>query len=104
MEPIFVDKTLMTEQNAVTGQNVSIQSSAPTGLEIVPWRPALHVLALQALPYVIEARRKAPLQATTPSLIIGEDGVVHITESSPERFEFQSEQKRPTQLKPWAEL
>jgi hypothetical protein len=98
MQPIFVDKTLMTEQIAVTGQNANTQSSATTGLEIVPWGPILHVLALQAQPYVNATKRKASLQTSTP-LIIGEDGVVHNPESSPKSFEFQTQQKRPSPTK-----
>lgn len=54
------------------------------------------MLALQALPFVLAARGKSPLQVPTPPLIIGNDGVVRSSESSPGVFEFQSEQKRPS--------
>lgn len=75
--------------------NVSIQALAPTGLEIVPWRPVLDALALQIWLDVVAINCRAPLQATLPPMIIIEDGIVSSFESGPIEFEFQTKQMRP---------
>lgn len=96
MQLIFIDKALVTEQNSVTEQYADTQIPAPTGLEIVPWRPVLDALALQIWPDAVAARRKAPQQTASPPLIISEDGIVSSTESVPAEFECQTNQIRPS--------
>lgn len=100
MQPILIDRNVMEEQNTES------QIPAPTGLEIVPWRPVLDVIALQLLPQVVEARQKIALSAPPPTLILGEDGVIsgtqskdgitNITQPGPRNFEFQTQQIRPS--------
>lgn len=64
--------------------------TAVTGLEIVPWKPVLDVLALQLLPAIVESRRDVKARSSAapaePVILLG----------APPHFEFQSEEKRPS--------
>lgn len=64
--------------------------TAVTGLEIVPWKPVLDVLALQHLPAIVESRRDAKARSSAapaePVILLG----------APPHFEFQSDEKRPS--------
>lgn len=74
-----------------------IQSAAPqpvlaptTGLEIVPWKLVKDAIALQLWPAIVQSRREAKAEPSiTPS------GPVILLEAPP-RFEFHSEQERPS--------
>lgn len=105
MKPIFIDNTLLSDQNASKKKEDSFK---PTGWEIVPWHLAPAVVLLQAFPYLIKARCKAmtmakeatsmPLPVSSP-IIISEQGVVHgsgLVDSGPVDFEIQMEDLRPS--------
>lgn len=66
-EPITIDKERY--QSALT----VIPAPASTGLEIVPWKPVPHVIALQLLPAIIDSRRAAETQARSePVIFLGD--------------------------------
>lgn len=77
-----------------------IQAPIVTGLEIVPWCPVHHAIALQLWPNIVAARRHAAHQQSDPaaSQIIHLEHVSHAgpEDSSPVEFEFQTEEIRPS--------
>lgn len=74
-------------------------TQAPSGLEIVPWKPIPHVLALQLWPAILESRQKANSLSHLDSVIFlpgpheEQGGPVN---SSPMEFEFQTQQMQPS--------
>lgn len=94
--PIMVDREADQAILTVAPQTVE----APTGLEIVPWQPVPHVLALQLWPSIVASHQAAKPQNHTASVIIlpnprEEQGP---EDSSPSRLEFQSQQMQPSLL------
>lgn len=99
-KPILIDHLATQNQEA---------TPAAMGMEIVPWCPCLHALALQLWPDVLEARRPATHIAIQDAMMsdevisLGEDGSDHALEngsqgpqlSSPPTFEFQTSQIHP---------
>lgn len=71
--------------------------AAVTGMEIVPWKPVLDVIALQLWPAIVQSRRQAK---SSPS--VAPSGPV-ILLGPPPQFEFQSEQIRPSPSVTWGE-
>lgn len=71
--PILVDRLALQNLEA---------TPAPSGMEIVPWRPCLHAIALQLLPNIMEARNRAT-HTTTHATMVSE-GVIILGENSPQ--------------------
>ena len=77
----------------------TVEAPPVTALEIVPWCPVHHAIALQLWPDIVEARRRAARQSTSaPTQIIHLDHVVSfgLEDSGPMDFEFQTEGNRPS--------
>jgi hypothetical protein len=93
-EPIIIDREVL--QPAL----LPVQDPAPTGLEIVPWKPIPHVLALQLWPVIVESRRTAEAQSkSAPVILLGDipRAQQHSPEDSgPSVFEFQATQNQPS--------
>jgi len=90
-EPIVIDRALVQHSAIVA------PSTTSTGLEIIPWQPLRHELALQLWQVIVESHRQAKSIAA-PSLVIilldiqCEQGP---SESSPVDFKFQTSPIRP---------
>lgn len=98
--PVVVDISLIAS---------AVQCPASSGLEIVPWVPVKHALALQLLPAILECCQKAPPQSVPASIIILLDAsqsqgpdesspVIeqHASAPGPIEFEFQTSEMQPS--------
>lgn len=97
MRPILIDKAIVQDHIAVPEAPYT-----PSSLEIVPWRPVNHAIALQLWPVVVSilrtvAKGKQIAPESAPVIIITQDGVVTSPPTSgPTIFEFQSEEIQPS--------
>jgi hypothetical protein len=74
--------------------------TAPTGWEIVLWKPVRDVIALQLWPLIVESRRAPqPTTKATPVIILGgsedEQAEEGPTDFGPQSIEFQMQQAQP---------
>lgn len=97
MRPICIDRIPALELNDTH------LAPALTRLEIVPWRPAKDVIALQIWPEVVAARCKPVAKSASPVLILAEDGVVKesvladgVGDGPSSGLAIQTEQIRPS--------
>jgi hypothetical protein len=76
---------------SATIQPTSNTAPASTGLEIVPWKPILDVIALQLWPLIVESRHQARIaELTAPVIVLGDvECQQSPTTSGLEDFEFQ---------------
>jgi hypothetical protein len=83
---------------SATIQPTSNTAPASTGLEIVPWKPVLDVIALQLWPLIVESRRQARIaELTAPVIVLGDvECQQSPTTSGLEDFEFQMGQIQPS--------
>lgn len=97
MRPILIDRAIV--QDHIVVPEAPYTSS---GLEIVPWHPVNHAIALQLWPVVVSilrtvAKGKQIAPEPAPVIIITQDGVVTSPPTSgPTIFEFQSEEIQPS--------
>lgn len=88
LEPIIIDRASF--------QSTLPTAPAPPCLEIVPWKPVSHTLALQLLPAFIESRHAAEAQAiSAPVILLGDVSRAQqhgLGDSDPSDFEFEAEQ------------
>jgi hypothetical protein len=96
--PSVTIRPILIDSNAVPTPMALPNAGNPTiGFEIVPWKPVLHVMALQLWPHIVEARKRTvPKETTSVNVLILDEGDQGPLPSGPSAFEFQTRENQPS--------